>query len=126
MGVGPEYPNLKIKRSCFLFRDHKREQFNSWLKRPVLISRDGTVKIVSQLGKAAVTDRSSRVTDGRHTCYVFVFGVDHLVWLLFLLMAAYLSPPSFLPFVENEEICFIYSFISYKFIIYLFIHYSLT
>lgn len=50
--------------------------------------------------------------------YVFVLGVDHLVWLLFLFMAAYLSPPSFLPFVENEEICFIYSFMSYKFSIY--------
>ena len=43
--------------------------------------------------------------------YVFVLGVDHLVCLLFLLMAAYLSPPSFLPFVENKEICFVYSFI---------------
>ena len=43
--------------------------------------------------------------------YVFVLGVDHLVCLLFLLMAAYLSPPRFLSCVENKEICFVYSFI---------------
>ena len=52
---------------------------------------------------------------------VFVLGVDHLVCLLFLLMAAYLSPPSFLPFVDNKEICFMYSFIINSLFIYLFI-----
>ena len=63
---GPEYPNLKIKCICFLFPDHKREQLNSRLKkRPALILGDN-VKIVSLLGKAVVTNRSSHVIDRRH------------------------------------------------------------
>ena len=54
---------------------------------------------------------------------VFVLGVDHLVCLLFLLMAAYLSPPSVLPFVDNKEICFMYSFIINSLFIYLLFFY---
>ena len=113
LGIGPEYPNFKIKRLCFLFRDHKREQFNSWLKRPVLISGDN-VKIVSQLGKAAVTHRSSHCYWQRHTC-MDLFQVS-IIWSAFCFCLWQLIFPdpclSFLPFVENEESCFIihYSF----------------
>lgn len=61
----PEYPDLKIKLIYFLFSDHKREEFNSRLKKKPGLAKFGRQckNYVSPLGNAIVTDRNLPVID---------------------------------------------------------------